>query len=457
VDIQLASYIRCDTPPKAFELPSKARRATSIREMTMGALLDTLTATPDRRPGTENGKRAETFLANAYRVLGCTVTKQEVPVQDWNCGSAKLEAGGKTVSCSAMPFSTFGAVSGRLVYVGGAQDLTGQDVRGAVVVAELHYPTQPVEQLWHERLPGTTLSAPGTDTPAWWLNAPGITAGEAEQAGAVGLVQVLVDQVTDTPTRYCPYQGPMGGVPTVYVCRSEGERLKEAASRGVGGTMSVEGRLDRCYANNIVAELPGSSGRVYLFESHYDSPFAGAVDDASSLVAMLELARHYASLPEEQRPGRMVFACTTGHFDASVGVRMLARDVLPQWQYRYRGIFSLEQIGAKAVRKENGRLVATDETVRQDVFVPDNPRLRSAVVAALEAAQLPDTLVLPDRTEIFPMPPGEGGSLAAAGLPTVQFTSAPPYLLTQEDSVDKVDLARVSKQVDLLIDIVGRL
>lgn len=453
---QLASIVGCDSP-KLPELRTTTRRAMSVREMSLGALLTSLTSGPDRLPGTEHGRRAETFLANAYEALGCEVMLQEVPVHDWRCDTTRLEVDGQTINCSAVPFSTFGAMSGRLVYVGGAQDLSGVDVRGAVVVADQRFPTQPIEQLWAQRLPGTTMEEPSTGVPAWWLNAPGITPVEAERAGALGLVQVLVDQLVDTPLRYGPYQGPTGGVPALYVCKAEGERLKEAATRGCNASLCVEGSMERCFGNNIVAELEGSSGRVYLFQSHYDSPGPGAVDDAASLVAMLEVARHYASLPVDQRPGRMVFACTTGHFDAAVGVRMLARDVLPKWRHRYRGIFSLEQIGAKSVRKEGGRLVPTNALERQDVFVPDNPRLRSAVVAALEAAQLSDTLVLPDKTEVFPVPPGEGGSLSVAGLPTVQFTSAPPYLLTNEDSVDKVDLARVSKQVDLLIDIVGRL
>jgi hypothetical protein len=453
---QLASILGCDKP-KLPELRTTTRRAMSVREMSLGALLTTLTSGPDRLPGTEHGRRAETFLANAYEALGCEVMLQEVPVHDWRRGATRLEVDGQAVTCSAVPFSPFGAMSGRLVYVGGARDLSGHDVRGAIVVAEQGFPMQPIDQLWAQRLPGTTLAEPTTGVPAWWLNAPGVTPVEAEQAGALGLVHVLVDQLADSPWRYGPYQGPAGGVPAVYVCRTEGESLKEAAARGRNATLSIEGSMERCFSNNIVAELEGASGRVYLFQSHYDSPGPGAVDDAASLVAMLEVARHYAALPVDQRPGRMVFACTTGHFDASIGVRMLARDVLPKWRHRYRGIFSLAQIGAKSVRKEGGRLVATDALERQDVFVPDHPRLRSAVVEALKAAQLSNTLVLPDRTEVFPVPPGEGGSLCVAGLPTVQFTSAPPYLLTNEDSVDKVDLARVSKQVDMLIDIVGRL
>lgn len=455
--IQLARVVDCNVP-QAMHLPHRVRRETSIREMSLSAMLDKLTAFPHRQPGTEYGRRTEKFLANAFEAVGCTVTRQAVPVNAWEATRVSLEAGGREVACSAAPFSPFGTVSGRIVFVGAAQDLSGVNVDGAIVVAEQRYPEQPIRQLWDHRLKGTTVTTPEGSERACWLNAPGVTPLEAAEAGAAGLIHVLVDQAGDTPTRYSPYAGPFRGAPTAYVCAREGQLLKEAAESGASGTLVIEGQNARRFGDNIIAELPGiSANRVYLFTTHHDSPYGGAVDDAASVAALLELARHYAMLPVQQRPGLMVFACTTGHYDGAVGVRMLAQDILPQWRYRYRGIFALEQVGARAVRKEGNRLVATDEAVRHDVFVPDNNRLRSAVEAALEAAQLPNTLVVPDRTEVYPVPPGEGGSLCAVGLPTVQFTSAPPYLLTDEDSRDKVDLGRVAQHVDLLVDIVSRL
>lgn len=454
--LQVARLVACGVP-QPYALPHQIRRQTNLREMTLGSLLESLTSAPHRRAGSEYGRRTETFLANAFRALGCAVTRQQVPVNDWDCEKISLTVAGEGLACSAMPFSPFGEVSGRLVYVGEARDLTGFDVAGAVVVAEQRYPQQPLERLWDLRLPGTTIPEPRDAEPAWWLNGPGITPSEATAAGAVGLVQVLMDQFGDTPVRYSPQVGPLSGVPTAYVCRKAGERLKDAAANGLRATLEIRGQLKRAFGENIVAELEGISSRVYLFAAHHDSPGAGAVDDAASLVAMLELARHYSSLPVSQRPGRMVFACTTGHYDGAVGTRMLAQEILPRWRYKYRGIFALEQLGARAARREDGRLIPLDEPARQDVFVPDHDRLRAAVQSALEAAQLPNTLVVPDKTDVFALPPGVGGALCSAGLPTVQFMSAPPYILTDEDKPDMVDLTRVSKQVDLLIDIVSRL
>src|SRR5690606_37005451 len=129
----------------------------------------------------------------------------------------------------------------------------------------------------------------------------------------------------------------------------------------------------------------------------------------------------------------------------------------PPCRRRHRAALSLEQIGARAVVQRDGRLVATDELVRQDVFVPGNDRVLAAVTAAYEAARIPNVLILPASSSIFPLPPGEGGTLCMAGLPTVQLVSAPPYLLTAEDSPDKVDLEHVARQVELLMDIVSRM
>ncbi len=444
--------------PAALNRPHRQRRDLNLREMSLPDLLTMLTREPNRRAGSEYGKRTETFLANAFQALGCSVTRQEVPVHDWQASETSLCIDDVPVVCSPMPFSPFAdRAMGRLVYVPDAAALRDTDVRGAIVVTDQRFPVQPLDELWSRRLAGTTAARPAESELAWGLSAPGITPIRACEAGAVGLVNILIDHVANNASRYWPYQGPLSGVPAVYVSRAEGERLKAAAARGATATLRLTGSLTRCFSQNIVAELTGSSSRVYLFQAHHDSPYNGAVDDAGSLVALIELARHYSALPEHRRPGRMVFACTTGHFDGAIGVRMLAREILPQWRYRYRAVFSFEQVGARDVRVENGRLVPLDATVRHDVFVPDNDRLRAAVTAALEDARLPNVLVLPDRTDVYPLPPGEGSTITGVGIPTIQFTSAPPYLLTEEDRPDKVDFAMIERHVDLVIDIIRRL
>ena len=54
--------------------------------------------------------------------------------------------------------------------------------------------------------------------------------------------------------------------------------------------------------------------------AHTDAFFEGAMDNASGLAMMLDIARHYAALPQAQRPRTFVFLTTPDHHHGSAGI-----------------------------------------------------------------------------------------------------------------------------------------
>ena len=55
--------------------------------------------------------------------------------------------------------------------------------------------------------------------------------------------------------------------------------------------------------------------------AHSDSFFEGAMDNASGIAMMLDIARHYAAVPQEKRPRTLVFLTTPDHHHGSAGIQ----------------------------------------------------------------------------------------------------------------------------------------
>ena len=66
--------------------------------------------------------------------------------------------------------------------------------------------------------------------------------------------------------------------------------------------------------------LPGATDENILVMAHTDAFFEGALDNASGIAMMLEIARHYAAIPQAQRRRTITFLTTPDHHHGSVGV-----------------------------------------------------------------------------------------------------------------------------------------
>jgi hypothetical protein len=55
--------------------------------------------------------------------------------------------------------------------------------------------------------------------------------------------------------------------------------------------------------------------------AHTDAFFEGAMDNASGMAMMLEIARHFTEIPQARRPRTFVFLTTADHHHGSSGIR----------------------------------------------------------------------------------------------------------------------------------------
>ena len=64
---------------------------------------------------------------------------------------------------------------------------------------------------------------------------------------------------------------------------------------------------------SVWGTLPGMTNENIVIMAHTEAPLQGAMDNASGIGGMIELAQYYASLPKEQRKRTITFLTTSAH------------------------------------------------------------------------------------------------------------------------------------------------
>src|SRR5581483_8561022 len=72
-------------------------------------------------------------------------------------------------------------------------------------------------------------------------------------------------------------------------------------------------------SQNVYAVLQGASDEEIMVMAHTDGFFQGAMDNASGMATAIDVARHYAAIPQEDRPRTMVFVATPDHHHGETG------------------------------------------------------------------------------------------------------------------------------------------
>lgn len=274
----------------------------------------------------------------------------------------------------------------------------------------------------------------------------------AIDARAAAYVGILDDGYPDSCSYYVPYDGAERPIPGVWLGRSGGARLLEAMAAGARIRLRVVSRREPARTHNVVGVLPGASDEWVVIGSHHDGPWASAVEDAAGVAMVLAQAAYWSRLPAEARPHNLLFVVTTGHMVGGAGTRAFIADhadLLPRVVLEVH----LEH-PALECRVRDGRLVPTGLPEPAWWFMSRNPSLEAAVRAAIEAEDVRRSLIVPP-TIFGPRPTTDGGAFHTAGVPLVNFLTAPVYLFDACDTLDKVDrgaLAPVTRAAVRIIE-----
>jgi len=421
-------------------------------ERTIFDWIETIFARGVRRPGYAADRWAEKFCLEQFRQLGLEhVCLEPVTLPYWQPLESALivraDVGEWRVPCFSLPHSA--PTDGLEAPLARWRDETPNAVRDAFALVDVPLMRSPAD--FPLLLAG--LGAAGETHAGWRRYDPGGTLAGANQvlpfsrqimavmdaplaAGAVGFVGVLSDYPGDSYQYYVPYDGVARALPGVWISGSDGARLRRLCDEGrVQGTLVSRALRHDITSYNVVGELPGADDDSVIIGSHHDGPWASAVEDASGVALVLAQATYWSRLPPAERPHRLVFLLNAGHMAGGAGVHafidrhgaVLARAVLE---------VHLEHAANEMVERD-GSLVASGHPEPRWWFTSRLAPLEASVREAIVAEQLERSLILPP--EVFgPIPTTDGGPFHLAGVPLVNFLTAPFYLFDAMDTLDKV-------------------
>jgi hypothetical protein len=273
-----------------------------------------------------------------------------------------------------------------------------------------------------------------------------------EAAGATGAIAVLDASAEEARGAYYPYDGVLHNMPTLFVDREAGARLKALANSGANVRLVLSAEVKDVETRNVIGVIPGVSDELTVINSHTDGT-NGVEDNGPN--AIVAIAQYLARLPKESLPRTMMVLLTSGHFAGGNGaVEFLNRHRTDGSLGRIASAVTIEHLGAQEwLVDAQGRLAPTGQAEMSAIFTPKVAALIDASSAMLRRADAARSFVLPPQNPENKgtgavVWPGEGQYFWGQGdVPTVNYISGPSYLLHWGVSTaDKVDYERMRRE-----------
>ncbi len=304
-----------------FPLPPGAEAYADVDALKIKSMMSEITAISrksrddgnqywGRIPGTAYDRMTQDWVMAQFKKLGLAdVRRQEVAMKPlWypTAWSAEFTVDGRTTVLKSVfpitesPGTKGDGITAPVVWVGlgTAADFHGRDVKGKTVM------------IYSVPTPG------GRDHSADW-------SGAIRRANEAGAAIILVEMGFPGNAQSEPEGAVGSAAPTVTITPDEANLIRDQLDEG--RAVSLHLRLateerEGLKTGNIWGVLPGASEEQMLIMAHTDAFFEGAMDNASGLAMMLDIARHYAGVVQAQRPRTLVFLTTPDHHHGSEGI-----------------------------------------------------------------------------------------------------------------------------------------
>ena len=210
----------------------------------------------------------------------------------------------------------------------------------------------------------------------------------AEQAGAAALFIVLgfPGNVTSQPTGG---ERDPAKMPVMMLGSDDGtavrEMIEKRQSPKVRMRLTVETRSGLETAS-VWGVLPGTTDENIAVMAHTDSFFEGAMDNASGIGTMIELAEHYAKLPKAARRRTMTFFTSSAHHSPSgeeAGLRWIHNHMQPMFA-KTALIVNCEHTSQVQTYLVGNSLVGSNAVSARRWFVGGSDRLKAIVASSFK-------------------------------------------------------------------------
>jgi Peptidase family M28 len=314
-------------------------------------------------------------MATEYSRLGLKVTRQPFTVPElWYATgwTASYTAGDHSAPLrtvfpidESVPTPKGGITADAIwVGIGAVPDFAGRDVKGKAVI------------IYSTMVPGGRSHSASDRAGLFNANTT------AARAGAALIVNVMAMPGNGQFNPEGAISGP-NAVPIVTISQDEGFMLRDLLGAGqqvkFSLDLSVEYRKNLA-SQNIIAVLPGKSDEQIMLLSHTDGFFQGALDNASGMATVLDMARYYAAKPLSKRPRTLVFVATPDHHHGEYG---RAKFISSYDFNKVALIFNAEHTSQTQLIQYNQNLVTTNAVSPRRWYASGSERFQSIVRGGL--------------------------------------------------------------------------
>jgi hypothetical protein len=455
-----------------------------------------------RYTGTPSHDRFVDWLEEELVAAGCVMyPREQWPLTIWEAGRYGLElldgdAKGPVAVSGYYPRSQEtgeAGITGPLVYAGPApaptlgsgpeglaaavaaypaqvaswaQGLSGTlgDTAGAIVLVDLPLPVALVTGAlvgplatytqWEGHTADDMLSGDFKRTallPA--LNAPSPDVF-ADALGAKGVVYSLDASAAAIEGGYMPFLAALSGTPALWVDRDTGASLRRAAGGRPSAHLTLTATRREGNSPSLLGYLPGTGGtdEALILNTHTDGE--GFVEENGG-VALVELARHFGSLPRDRALKRtLVFTLWPGHMAPGMpgieGVMERHGDIVRSAV----AAITVEHLGCSEwIDTADRGYHPTGDPETTFAWTTQGP-LFDLVREATIAAKLPRTALMRPPAQF-----GVGSPFQGKGVPQVGIIAGPAYMINDArgSDMDKLDERLAAQQVAWVADMLRRL
>lgn len=461
------------------------RKAASIENENMPSshrifdYVQDVTAFGSRRSGSEAAIKTADYIADKFRSFGLhNVSIEKGDTVQWEATKWGLNVEGKDIPAFYMRYSSYSGKPGpfstgtnglnaEFVYVGNRKDLSDIDVKGKIVVADVELSKVDMSRLKGVSDfvydPDQTLDSEGRLDPFTPSNYP-YNIVSAVDNGAVGFIGVLSNyfdsnRFYNEDLAYLVGDEIYFSVPALWLSRKDGKVLKGmlAKTPKATGRLVLEGEVQTVKYRTVVGHLPGKSEEILMVQSHHDSGFMGAVEDASGTAEVLALGEYYGRQPAKSRERSMMFVTMDTHFTDYQAHVDLAKNYILKGDLDVVANVTVEHIAREMLIKD-GKAVMTGE-VDPRVFIA-SPSLLDLTRQQVEKHDYRRSIVI--STDVFKeheygIPTDVGIIQTLTGMPVISLVSAPVYLYDIADTLDKVAVEELQPTAVLVADMLDRL
>ena len=411
------------------------------------------------------------FLATNLQSLGLELSRDRYTLPRWDARAWGITVNPREGRGFDVPVTSYypysgqtgrDGVTGELAYAGtvpsdGSRQADLSGANGKIVF--LDYPLAPRHyeewfKPWGFYTPDTTLGP--VVSAIIGVAAPQLDA--FKKAGARGVILGWTN-ISDAHAadQYVPFGRALQDMPTVWVGRDAGARLRTLVGSGASVRLTLDAQIfPDTPTDTVIATLPGtSSDEVLIVNTHTDGP--NALEENGG-VGVLALAKYFSKIPKSSRKRTIVFVLTTGHF-AGVYVPSI-RGIVEQHPDLIK-----KAVGALTVEHLGCREWFDDASMK---YGPTGKDEVSHAITDFEPTAKVMLDSLPGTADrrvavVKPTPKGrwmgEGGALSKAGVPTIGYIPAPTYLCmaSKDGCISKLSRTLLHGQIEALAKVVHKM